>query len=420
MTAWKRLICLLCSLILAAINITVFAVQTIDNAPLDAPNSNYSAVYADVLNDYINCRGVISDEHPYGFTGSRDSVPNGLVYADIVNFENNKDPYLVLFLSDSEKNSASCHIWGYDADNSQAKEIASIDRRYSSLTERRGCFALGWNDAKRYIVYKELDDEETVSTEYFTVVNGEAFQYVTDPSDVSEAAVINFTNDSFRSDVDISDYNEALTQFFDKLKNAAADSVTYTDVFAKLDEQENDAITYAVEKASSIGNFDILSYNTIEEYEAALDEQRLGDRFYLISSVYSLDDELYYVRFSTDRSYYNYALLRKTERAELYQILKVRMDCIPLGDRELKALHDSYSKSALLYKKAKSSADAYTAPTRAPEKSDNFIGLPKMIHMPKLIGSNAKKPAAYLSAALTVMLMTGLWVFMYGSDEDEI
>ena len=40
---------------------------------------------------------------------------------------------------------------------------------------------------------------------------------------------------------------------------------------------------------------------------------------------------------------------------EKYQILKVRKDCIPLSDRELRQLKDEYLKSTLLYKKAKDS-----------------------------------------------------------------
>lgn len=415
---YRRLLCLLCSLILITINITVFAVKSVEDAPLDEPNESISAVYGCVLNEYIKLYGVVSDEHPSGFINDGSNAPNGLVYADIMNFDNNENPYLVMFLADSAKKCASCHIWTYNETIKQPEKVAEIKKPYGTLTELRGAFTLGWNNEKRYIIYKELDETNTLLKQYFTVIDGEAFSYVENPDAVSEAAVINFTSRDFVSDVNISDYNKALSAFFDGLKNAAAESVTYEDITDELSKEDTEALERAVSHASELGNFNILDYSTMEEYESALASQHRGERFYLISNVYGLGNEIYYVRFSTEKSYYNYAVFMHTDRSEKYQTLKVCLDCIPLSDRELNQLENDYSKSTLLYKKAKSSASGggYAAPTKKPE--EGLISLPKAFSMPKLIDKDMRKPAVYVSAALTVLLVTGLWVYMYGGDEE--
>ena len=221
-----------------------------------------------------------------------------------------------------------------------------------------------------------------------------------------------------KSEVDISNFNDALSKFFDKLKNAAAESVTYRNITDDLSKDDTEAMEKTISYASEIGNFSILDYSTIEDYEEALTSKHNGNKFYLISEVYGLGSEIYYVRFSTNASFYNYALLRHTDRDEKYQILKVRLDCIPLSDRELEQLEADYSKSTLLYKKAKS----YGLPqiTNPPIKitDGSIINLPKIISLPKVFNKETRKTAVYTGAAITVLLITGLWVYMYGSDDD--
>lgn len=412
----KRILCFLCSLILVTINMTVFSADTFDDAPADAPNENIAASYGYVLNDYINEYGVISSENPNGYWGI-SGIPNGLVYADIVNFENNELPCLVLFLASAATKSVECHIWGYDLEHNKPRQITSISKTLSQFTDTRGQFAIGWNNDKRYVVYHTLDNDN-LQGNYFTVINSEAFSYVNPPVGVSEASVMYFNKEKIFSDVDISGYNKALTVFFDKLKNAAADSVTYEEVTDTISDDEMSGIESAASKASAAGNFDILNYSTLESYEDALNSQADGDKFYLVSNVYSLGDEMYYVRFSTDRSFYNYTLLRHTERDEKYQILKTRMDCIPLSDRELTITYNEYKRSALLYKKAKSTMDSYSTTARVPMRTDSIIKLPKLFHLPKILDGRIKKPAVFISSALTILLITGLWVFMYSYDDE--
>ncbi len=415
--AFAKLMCLLCSLILLTINTTALAQVPGSVVPVDNPNECRSAVYGYVLNDYINRYGVVSNEHPTGFMGSDGNTPNGVVYADIVNFENNENPYLVLFVSDAQNRVASCHIWGYDEESEKAFRSAAINKGYEPLANETGAFSIGWNGDKRYIVYKELNEEDTVYTQYFTVINGETFSYVENPAGVNEAAVMSFNRYAFSSQVDISDYNNALTLFFDKLKNSAADSVTYPDITDHLDDEEYSQLEATAALAARLGNFDILDYDTMEEYEAALNEKNDGTKFYLISNVYNLGDEVYYVRFSTDRSFYNYALVRHTDRDEKYQILKVRMDCIPLSDRELDMQKSSHLKSALLYKKAKSTAGGYIPKDKDSDNDSAIIDIPKVIDTPQVFDERTIKPAVFISAAVAVLLITGLWVYLYGHDE---
>jgi len=413
--AFTKTLCLLCSLILLAINASVFAEVSDRITPEDQPNENRSAAYGYVLNDYINQYGVVSNEHPLGFMGSDGNRPNGIVYADIVNFENNENPYLVLFVCDSLNSVASCHIWGYDEASEKAYRSAAINKGFDPLTDVTGTYSIGWNGDKRYIVYKELNEQTTTFTQYFTVINGDTFSYVETPAGVNEAPVMSFNAYAFSSQVNISEYNEALSLFFDKLKNAAADSVTYPDITDTLSDSELSGLEECVTNAARLGNFDILDYNTMDEYENVLSENRSTVKFYLISNVYNLDDEVYYVRFSTDCSFYNYALIRHTDSDSKYQILKVRMDCIPLSDRELNQQKDLHLKSALLYKKAKSPLGSIK-PTAKPDP-DAIINVPKVIDTPKIFGDTVTRPAVYIAAILTVFLVAGLWAYIFKQDD---
>ncbi len=58
---------------------------------------------------------------------SEDNIPNGVVYSDIVNFDANENPYLVIFLADSGYTTASCHVWKYDEETENAERIAILD-----------------------------------------------------------------------------------------------------------------------------------------------------------------------------------------------------------------------------------------------------------------------------------------------------
>lgn len=418
-----KLLCLLCSLFVLATCISVYADNNIDDGTLgDRPNGRMSAVYGYVLNDYINTYGVISTEHQWGNTTGKKGRPEGVIYADIVNFDNNENPYLVIFVADGSYSYASCHIWSYNEEKEKAKRIAVLNEKYSDIRGRRGGFFIGWDDNKRYILYKEFSGDRIYSEECYTVINGEAFRYVNAPSVGNDVAVIDFNNAGIRSYTDISGYNVALTKFFDSLKNAAAESVTYEDIADKITGEEAELLEKTAANAAGFDNFNIEDYSTIEEYEAALKKESGNERFYLISNIYALGDEMYYVRFSTDISYYNYVLLRRTDREEeKYQILKVRKDCIPLSDRELRQLKDEYLKSTLLYKKAKDSLipQGEAGANRDTLKNDNMFDIPKIISIPKVFDARITKPAALLGAAVVISMLVGLWIYFLEHDDGE-
>lgn len=417
-TALKKYICLLCSLILIALNITAYTVSADTAAPMDEPDDSIAAAYGTVLNNYINDYGVISTEHPAGFIDA-EQAPNGLIYADIIKFNDEESPYLTLFLANSAAHTAECHIWGYNEKSGKPRQTAALARKLDLFTQTNGYFSIGWNDTKRYIVFKEQDSFNEFAYDYYTVIDREAFAYVNRPGGVEEAPVMHFDSGAIYSDVNITDYNAALSEFFDNLKNTAADSVSYNDVLDELTIGDASLIDKTVKHAAELGNFDIFSYNTMEEYEAALSEQKQAADFNTVSNVYALGDEMYYVRFSTDSSFYNYTLLRRTEHYEKYQILKTRMDCIPLSDRELAMLFNEYKRSPLLYKKAKANPDTSSPSALMPPRNNKMFSFPQLFHIPKLLDENVRRPAVFIGAAMTVLLITGLWIFMYSDDYEE-
>ena len=166
-------------------------------------------------------------------------------------------------------------------------------------------------------------------------------------------------------------------------------------------------------------------------YEAALDSLKLNsDRFYLISNMYNLGDEIYYVRFSTDKTYYNYALLRRSPDAENgYQILKVCTDCIPLADIELREIKEKYKRNILLYKKAKGNIklerkSKYIKDTPMPTTSVDAGSAeakpnsePK-IKITKMIGRHMRLPVACIGGGISIGLLTALWLYL-SSDDDK-
>ena len=247
-------------------------------------------------------------------------------------------------------------------------------------------------------------------------MDAETFEYVNAPQVLSEIGVMDFSNSYFHSNLDISNFNENIAQFFDDLKNAAADSVTYENIADRLSDEDEQQIETVLKDVVKYSDFDIANYTSMDEYKKALDVEPNGDRFYLISEAYDLGDEIYYIRFSTDRSYYNYALLRRSDDAENgYQILKVRTDCIPLSDRELKQIKTDYDRNTLLYKKAKGSLKLCKESkyeTDTPKETKEPI-----IQIEKSLSSSARLPIICIGGGIAVALLTILWVYMY-SDND--
>ena len=394
----------------------MLAVNCIEPVFADEIVGRMSASYGYALNDMIWEYGVIKSDNPqqeFFDTDGGEISPGGIVYADIINFDANDNPYLVVFTMNSDTHSGEVHVWKYNEQTKKAEKIAKLSKSYSDIPHSRmGEFNLGSNNEKRYVSYKEYENNVLVSEEYYTVINGDMFMYVNKPKNVYDWGIMNFNNVYFHPNVSVTDYNKPLDMFFSKMKDAAADSVTLDDMAEHLEPSDEDRLENVLSKAVNYTSFDILNCKTIEDYKSQLDKKNCTDRFYLITNVYNLGDELYYVRFSTDRSFYNYTLLRRTDAlSEGYQILKVNADCIPLSDSELAQIKDEYSRCPLLYKKASGKIKVKR------NLEDIGIKLPKL-NIEKRFNDGIKLPAALLGGGIGLALITALWfVLTIGDDE---
>ncbi len=391
---------------------------TFSSVSADEPVGKMSSVYAYVLNDYLYTYGAMHTENAgdsFRNTGDGAYAPNGIVYSEIINFDANENPYLVIFLADAGYSTASCHVWRYDEKKEKAERIAILDINYTQLANGQvGVFSIGSNDEKRYIIYSLFENDILQHTDYYTVINGDAFEYVNAPQVLSESGVIDFSSSYFHPGVDISQFNKYIDRFFDSLKNAAADSVTYEDIAERLRDEDEAQIEAVLKNAVNYNNFDIADYSSMEDYKNALQAEPNGDKFYLISEAYNLGDEIYYIRFSTDRSYYNYALLRRSNDAENgYQILKVRTDCIPLSDRELKQIKTDYDRNTLLYKKAQGSLKLL----RTSKYSNSEASKEPVINIEKIMHSSTRLPTVCIGGGIAIAMLTILWVYLYSDNE---
>ena len=131
--------------------------------------------------------------------------------------------------------------------------------------------------------------------------------------------------------------------------------------------------------------------------------------------MYDIGEELYYVRFATDRSFYNYAIVRRTDAdPDGYQLLMVRTDSIPLSDTELKSLKEVYSRNKLVQKKAKGSIQLNSEPVIQLNKLD----VEKPLSLPKLIPSEFRMPVALISGGICLALLVILWIYLASDDEE--
>lgn len=394
----------------------MLAVNFVEPVFADEIVGRMSASYGYALNDMIWEYGVIKSDNPeqefFDVSGGKIS-PGGIVYADVINFDANDNPYLVVFTMNSDTHLGEVHVWKYNEQTKKAEKIAELGKSYSDIPRNRmGEFNLGSNNEKRYVSYKEYENNVLVGEEYYTVIDGDMFMYVNKPKNVYDWGIMNFNSVYFHPNVNVNDYNKPLDTFFSKMKDAAADSVTLDDLAEHLEASDEVKLENILSKAVNYTNFDILNCKTIEDYKSQLNQKNCTDRFYLITNVYNLGDELYYVRFSTDRSFYNYTLLRRTDSLpEGYQILKVNADCIPLSDSELAQIKEEYSRCPLLYKKASGKIRAKKS------LEDMGIKLPKL-NIEKRFNDGIKLPAALLGGGVGLALITALWfVLTIGDDE---
>ena len=403
--------CLICVFTIAA-TAFIFPARAEDTA------GKMASVYGYVLNDYMYSYGVVSTKEPGGYLESADDgrLPAGVIYADIIDFDNNESPYLVIFRADASGRTVYADIFGYDELKQSARHIAEIAKECSPGEYVTGQFCIGWNGAAKFIIYREYESGIQMRSDFYTIIDGTAFEYVSPPSHADTSAIVSMSGGRLRPEVDVSDYNLALNEFFTKLKDTAAGSVSYTDIAEQLSDAEEIRLERTLTAAARFYSLDIGDYSTFSDYKTALGSPDSDSRFYLITHMYDIGDEIYYVRFATDKSFYNYAVVRRTDETDTgYQLLLVRTDSIPLSDTELKSLKEVYSRNKLVLKKAKGSIELETDPVI----SLNKIDVEKPLSFPKLIPSSLTMPAALIGGGICLALLVILWIYLASDDEDK-
>ncbi len=403
-TGMYKMLCLLTSAVVALSSVSFGAFAKEDNE-----NGIMSSVYGYKLNDYLYDYGVVSSHDTNGFIGLNDTEltdeNGGVIYSDLIDFNNNGVPVLVIYLMDKNSECFEVHLFGFNKEKAEAELIGIISKSYSEIADGiSGEFNIGYNDDKKYISYKTYKNQVLQKSEYYTVIGNDAFMYIKQPAGVEDVGILDFNNSYIHSSMDISLYNKTLGMFFKKLKDDTADSVTQEDISLRLSPDDEALVEDALAKAVNYCDFDISRFKSMAEYKSAMDYTTNSDRFYLISNMYSLGDEIYYVRFSTDRSFYNYALFRRSDSApDGYQLLKVRTDCIPLSDIELEKIYNEYKRSTLLMKPARGKLDLLRGEKVFNISSDDTQNK---------VSSNLRKPVAYIGGGFALVALIAVWVIL--------
>ena len=168
-----RFLSVFCSIVIA------LSCLTYSGASADEPVGKMSSVYAYVLNDYLYTYCAMYTEEA-GDTlrdnGDGEFALSGVIHSEIINFDANENPYLVIFLADAGYNTASCHVWKYNEQEEKAERIAILDVNYTMLADGQvGGFALGFSNDKRYIIYRVYQDNVLTNSDYYTAIDGDAF-----------------------------------------------------------------------------------------------------------------------------------------------------------------------------------------------------------------------------------------------------
>lgn len=375
----------------------------------------WASVYANTLNSaMLNC-GVVSTPECGGFVDLTQGCPTGVIYADIVKFTNDAEPCLVLMYSDGNNECVSVDIYRYDKKKKTAKVITTIRKPYNIEKSRIAEIALAEGGDYRYIAYTEYEGDVAVVEDYYTIIKNNAFERVDAPNAKSLSGVLSFTDSYIHPEVDVSYYNEPLSVFFSTLKDYAASNVSYTDVYDDITREERDRLSRVLKRTAEFDYpFDIGEYSTMSEYSLAVNEHNGNGVFNAITNVYDLGDGLYYVRYSTDRCFYNGTILRRTDKVtDNYQLLCVRNDFIPFSDTELQNLKEAYLKNRLVLEKSAGGIELKNEPVIEVNK----LNIEKKIDVPQLVSPSLRKPLALIGGGLCLALFIVLWIFMSSDDK---
>ncbi|HIU58388.1 MAG TPA: hypothetical protein IAA61_11340 [Candidatus Ornithomonoglobus merdipullorum] len=408
-----KLICLICvfTAMLSCISIPARA---------DGIAGKEASVFAYALNDKMYQYGVISTGEPGSDVEmSGGNYPSGVIYSDVIYFDNNDSPYLVIFRADGAEQNVTFDIFKYNEKLERAEAIAVVSKGYNTDAGVEGQFAVGENGDTKYIIYREYTNSVETNAEYYTVIDGTAYKYIQSPPCAASSGVVSWNSQFFRPYVDVSSGNAALTVFFSQLKDASGAGVSYEDISERITAEETERLENVLSRAAKFTNFEIGSYSTITDYNLGLTRRDTDDKFYLITNLYDLGDEIYYARFSTDKSFYNYALLRRTDDSEEpYQLLVAKTDSIPLSDTELKRLKEVLNRNKLVAQAARGSIETESVPFLHIGSND-AKETEKPLKMPKLIDPSLRRPAALIGGGASILALIFLWIYLAMGEEEE-
>lgn len=311
----KRIFSLICALLIM-----------LSVVPANAAEDNRSNVYCYILNDYLLSYGVISTEERGGMISDDVPVfPSGVVYADLVDFDQNGDPYLAIYCVDAYADSAECHIWKYHG-GTFAEKVGVIQHKFQLGRYDTGVFSQGIaGNGVNVISYREFNSDTPEVNEFYTVKDSNILAYLKEPDGLTETGVMDYNRYKLHPGIDVSNWNAQLGVFFNSMKKKSMDSISYENIADRLSKSDKSALT-----AAAMQLLPLRSYTLGDKVENVSEPEPVTE----ILGVYDLGDEYYYTLYSTATAKYNDALMRRDKKGE-YQVLKLKSDCIPMSDGEI-------------------------------------------------------------------------------------
>ncbi len=386
--------------------------------PVSAGDMPWASPFAYALNNSILENGSISTENSGDFISVNCDIgqyPQGVIYADLMTFDNNYEQYLVVVRSDSYRGGVSVDVYNYNETINSAELLTVISKGYNMADGVVREISWGHNATRRYIVFSDYQNGERIHSEYYTVIDGVMYLSMSEPQETALSGVVTFGRTYLHPEVDVSYFNEALSVFFSSLKDYSSEEIGYENILDNISRDEIDDLKIVLNKTAGFSSFDISDYNTMAEYALAVKAHDGEAELNAITHVYALGEELYYVRYSTDQCFYNGAVLRRTDAVlDNYQILLVRNDFIPFSQAEAENIKDTYLKSKLLLEKSEETIETKDKPFF----SFNRLNIEKKMDVPKVISGDLRLPIALIGGGLILALFVALCVIM-GKDEDK-
>ncbi len=384
--------------------------------PVSAGDTPWASSFAYTLNDEILNYGSLSTENSGEYLNvncDTGEYPQGVIYADLMTFDNNYEQYLVTVRSDSYRGGVFVDVYRYDEVTKKVELLSVLSKGYNMADDIVREISWGHNDTRRYIVFTDYKNGDKIHSEYYTVIDGVMYLSMTEPEATGLSGVVTFGRTYLHPEIDVSYFNDQLSVFFTSLKDYCAENIGYENILDNITRDEIDDLKIVLNKTAGFRTFDISDYDTMAEYALAVKEHDGEAELNAITHVYDLGEEIYYVRYSTDQCYYNGAVLRKTDAVlDNYQILLVRNDYIPLSQNEADNLRDTYLKSKLLLEKSEESIESKDKPLFGSK-----LDIEKKIDVPKVVSGDMKLPIALIGGGVVLALFVVLCVIMGKDDE---